>query len=500
MIDSVLALIHEKQHEIWVNVIDHVSLVASSTTFAVLVGIPLGMVAHLWKRCGSFLLQVTSVLQTIPSLALLGFLIPFTGIGKTPSLIALSLYSLLPIVRNTVVGLRGIPREIVEAGEGLGFNRWQQLRLVQLPLAAPLILAGIRTAAVIGVGVATLAAFVGGGGLGQFINQGLAINSAHLILLGALPAALLAIITNSLFEGIEKLGGGRCVILCILPLVLALPPLLSWGVGATQGRVVSVGTKGFTEQLILGEIIAQTLEAKTDVRVRRRFNLGSVAVCHQALMNGEIDLYPEYTGTALTSILKVSHRVESESVLSRVKEYYKKELHLAWLPPFGFNNTFVLAMRRKEAEREGVARVSDLERVPSYVLGAPSEFFVRPDGYRGLRDSYNISFRATREMDPGLMYKAVAMGEVDVIPAFSTDGRIDALDLTVLEDDRHFFPPYHAAIVAREELLKDQALREALISLSGKIDDATMRKLNYEVDELHRSPASVAKDFLRGLS
>lgn len=500
MMASIAGLLDEKGYEIWRCTVEHLLLVGFSTAVAVLIGIPIGILAYCWNRCGEPLLQLASILQTVPSLALLALLLPFTGIGTTPALIALSLYALLPIVRNTVVGLKAIPREIIEAGEGLGFSRIQQLRLVELPLAAPVILAGIRTAAAIGVGVATLAAFVGGGGLGQLINQGLAINNLALVLLGAIPSALLAVVTNILFELIEWLGRRRQWKSILTALMVTLSILFYASLPKEQNsRTITIGTKNFTEQLILGELIAQLIENTTSYKVIRRFNLGSIVVCHQALVDGEIDLYPEYTGTALTSILK--HTADSDKVFEKVQNYYEREFNLEWLSPLGFNNTFVLAVRPELAELHHLERVSELREVSKgLTLGAPSEFLVRPDGYRGLQETYGLLFKMTREMDPGLMYRAAGISEVDVIPAFSTDGRIDSYRLRVLEDDLKFFPPYHAAIVARKEKLSDGTLRAALMKLSGKISDTTMRSLNYQVDELGRSPAAVAKEFLRSIS
>ncbi len=462
--------------------------------------------------------KAADIVQTVPSRAMLAFLLPFFGIGVKPALVALTLYALLPIVRNTYTGLSTIPPAVLEAADGLGFNRWQRLWMVEIPLALPVILAGIRTAAVIGVGIATLSAFIGAGGLGDFINRGLALNNTRLVLLGAVPAALLALLLDFALGLVEDwLRPGRkaptlskrtFAFACLLFLLAGGAATLYWAApmderASLPSGTVRIGTKNFTEQLILGELMAQLIEAHTNLKVERKFNLGGTVICHRALVRGEIDLYPEYTGTALTAILNRPVVLNPEEVLAIVRKTYREKFRCEWLEPFGFNNTYALAVRRKDAERFGWRGISDLgSRASQLRAGFTPEFRERPDGYPGFRQAYGFAFGQVVDIDPALMYQALAKGEVDVICAFATDGRIPAYNLVTLQDDKGFFPPYHAAPVVRWATLQAHpALRQVLSLLASAIDDETMRQLNYEVDERKHLPRDVARAFLlaRGL-
>ncbi|MFN3422806.1 MAG: glycine betaine ABC transporter substrate-binding protein, partial [Armatimonadota bacterium] len=262
--------------------------------------------------------------------------------------------------------------------------------------------------------------------------------------------------------------------------------------------VVRIGTKNFTEQLILGELLAQLIEAHTPLRVERKFNLGGTVICHQALVRGDIDLYPEYTGTALTAILRMPTHGEPDEVLSIVRREYRLKFQCEWLEPFGFNNTYAIAVRRSDAEKRGWKKISDLKPIAKNLrAGFTPEFRERPDGYIGLKRVYGFEFGRVVDMDPALMYQALARGKVDVICAFATDGRIPAYNLLLLEDDRKFFPPYHAAPVIRAEVLQTfPELRQVLNLLAGAINNETMQRLNYEVDENKRSTKEVVREFL----
>jgi glycine betaine/choline ABC-type transport system substrate-binding protein len=265
-----------------------------------------------------------------------------------------------------------------------------------------------------------------------------------------------------------------------------------------QTGTIRIATKNFTEQLILGEIMSQLIEARTDLSVERRFNLGGTMICHEALVNNQIDLYAEYTGTGLTVILKepvISDPVEAIRFVSRA---YRKRFGAEWLKAFGFNNTYAVTVRALDAKKHGWAKISDLEEVaPRLRAGITAEFAERPDGYPGLRKIYGLQFGEVRDMDPALMYEAVSKGEVDVICAFATDGRIAAYNLKPLKDDLQFFPPYHAAPVIRQEILQMHPELDGVLSLvEGLLDNAAMQRLNLEVDGKKRRPAEVAKAFL----
>jgi len=281
-------------------------------------------------------------------------------------------------------------------------------------------------------------------------------------------------------------------------LAVAGTALLLAAACAPRDRVV-VGAKNFTESDLLAEIVAQQIERRTHLPVERRLHLGGTFVCHEAITSGSIDLYVEYTGTAYTAVLKRPPIGGAESVYAAVARDYTQRFGLVWGKPFGFDNTFAITVRRRDAERYGLRRISDLARVaPRWKAGFGYEFLERADGFRGLARAYGLAFAAPpTAMDLGLTYRALADGKVDVIAGNSTDGQIEALDLVALEDDRHYFPPYQAAPVMRADLLRRHpAIGPALDELAGKISDADMRRLNAEADVRHRDIATLARDWL----
>jgi len=496
-------LLAERSGELLVRTGEHVVLTGLSTGVAVLVGVPLGILVHRVRWLRAPVLGAAGVLQTVPSLAMLTVLLVVLGrIGMAPAVAALVMYALLPIVVNTETGLAGVPAQAVEAATGCGMSRGQLLRLVELPLALPVIVAGVRTAAVVSVGVATLSAFIGAGGLGQFINEGLALLNTRLLLLGAIPAALLALLVHLSVGAVGRVldprrRRRRAVRLAAVaaPVVLVLAAL--GGQSLSAGRV-RIGCKNFGEQLILGELLAQLVETRAELPVLRYFNLGGTMICHSALTHDQIDVYPEYTGTGLVTVLGAPVDGDADAVLERVASGYAERFGLEWLAPLGFENTYAMLVRRAAAEEHGWRMLSDLAADAGELrAGLTDEFARRADGYPGLAAAYDLHFGEVVDLAPSLLYEALVRGEVDVICAFSTDGRIEAYDLFPLRDDRRFFPPYEAAFVVRSELLDElPEVRAAAALLAGRIDGDTMRRLNYEVDERKRTPADVAREFL----
>ena len=485
----------------WTNRVDvlrltweHLVMVGISIIIAVAIGLPLGILMTRKPRLGRPILTFANVVQTIPSLALFGFLIPIPfigGIGVRTAIVALVLYSLLPIIRNTFTGISGVDPSIREAGRGMGMTDGQLLWKVEIPLALGVIFAGIRVATVIGVGVATIAAAVGAGGLGMFIFRGVSMVDSRVILAGAIPAAALALVADFGLGAIEKKFSK---LICLLCAVLVLASCSS------TDRIV-VGSKNFTEQVILGEILAQQIERKTNIPVDRRLNLGGTLVCHEALTAGQIDMYVEYTGTGLTAILKEPASNDSSSVYDSVKAAYNSRFGVDWTEPLGFNNTFAIIIRKSDAEKLNLKTISDASpSCPKWTAGFGYEFIGREDGFPGLAKTYDLRFSTPpRVMDLGLTYKALANGQVDFISGNSTDGLIDALGLTVLEDDKHYFPPYDAVpLIRRDTAEKHPEVREALKELGGKISEAQMRRMNYAVDGEHRDVKEVVREFLAG--
>ncbi|MEJ7616960.1 MAG: ABC transporter permease/substrate-binding protein [Pyrinomonadaceae bacterium] len=501
---------------------EHFLLVLAAISVAVAVGLPTGILLTRRPALKRSVLGVANILQTIPSLALFGFLIPLPligGIGERTAIVALVLYALLPIVRNTVTGIEGVDRHVREAALAMGMTDGQILRQVELPLAMNVILAGVRVAAVICVGVATIAAAIGAGGLGVYIFRGLRMYDNTLILAGAVPAALMALVADYGIGRLEsRLGAtARSSSKANKPRKRVLLTRIAWSIagllcvilglvyfaaerrlfqGENKSRLV-VGSKDFTEQVVLGELLAQTAEA-AGFEVERQFELGG-NLCHDALVAGRIDLYPEYTGTAFTAILRHVPISNAEQVYETVKKEYADKFAVEVSDPLGFSNDFAILVRGADARGLNLKTVSEAASyAPGWRAGFGQDFMSRADGYAGFTKAYNLSFnRHPLEMDLSLTYRALAAGEVDVIAGNSTDGLISALDLYQLEDDRRYFPPYQAVVLTRRDaLLSKPLLREALAKLSGSISTEDMRRLNYEADAKKRDIKEVVREWL----
>ena len=487
----------------------HVVLVATSTLVAIAVGVPLGIFAARRPRLSAPIVALANLVQTVPSLAMFGFLLPLPligGVGPRTAIVVLILYGLLPIVRTTIAGLNGIDASIREAGIAMGMTPRQLLRQVELPLAVPSIVAGIRVAAVVGVGSATIAAAIGAGGLGEYIYRGLSMVDSTVILAGAIPAAILALAVDGGLLWLERrlIGRHRTISLrtAATALLVASAAVAVWGLssGGRADDTVVVGSKNFTEQVILGEIVAQTIERESGLTVDRRLNLGGTLICDRALSTGDIDVYVEYTGTALTAVFHKPVTTDSRAALETVREAYARTGRTV-LAPLGFNNTFTILVRGTDARALGLRTIDDAARyTPKWRAGFGYEFLERPDGYPGLAKSYGLRFReAPRVMDLTLTYRALAAGEVDLIAGDATAGLISALDLFPLEDNRKYFPPYDAVPVARADtLLKHPAVLRALEALSGRISAEDMRRMNHAADAGREDPAQIARKFLGG--
>lgn len=495
---------------------EHILLVAVAMAGAIATGIPLGILIARRPAWAQWVLGCANTIQTIPSLAIFGFLITVPligGIGKIPAIFALSLYALLPIVRNTYIGLVQVDPGVKEAGLSMGMTPGQILRHLELPLALAAILTGIRVAAVICVGIATIAAAIGGGGLGVFIFRGIATVNNQIILAGAVPAAAIALLADGGIGLLERhlterqrvrkrsrrLGWiGLGILACLLALAWGIMRQPETGVEA-QGGTVTIGSKNFTEAVILGELLAQQIERDTDLAVDRRFNLGGTFICHEALKSGKIDGYVEYTGTALTAILKQPPLNDPRQVFRQVQKAYAR-LGLTAFPSLGFNNTFAIVIRQSDAEKYHLKTLSQAARfTPNWKAGFGYEFLARQDGFPGLAEAYGLKFADTPQaMELGLLYRALADRQVDLVAGNSTDGSIPVLNLSVLEDDRRYFPPYEAIPVFNSQTLqKYPQLRPVLGRLSNTLSAETMQRLNYQVDSQADSVEGVVENFLR---
>lgn len=271
------------------------------------------------------------------------------------------------------------------------------------------------------------------------------------------------------------------------------------GQAASSDNTIVIGSKNFTESIVLGEMMAQLVEAKTDIKVKRKLNLGGTFVNFKALQSGDIDLYPGYTGTGLTAILKKEVMKDPDKIYDLVQKEYNEKFQLKWLKPYGFNNTYVLAVKQEDAAKYNINSISDLAKVSDkFTFGAEQEFFNRDDGLPGLKKDYGLNFDGTVKMDSGLKYQAMESGKINITDAFSTDGKLVTYKLKSLEDDKGFFPPYYGAPVVRMDTLKkNPKLEETLNLLAGKITEDKMQNMNYLVEEKGQSVEQVAKDFLK---
>ena len=526
---ELLEFIASHRAELMTRVGEHVVLVAASTAIAAAIGIPLGVLAARRPSWSRPIVGLANLAQTIPSLALFGFLIPLPligGIGTRTALVALTVYAVLPILRSTITGLQGVPAAVVECAVAMGLTPRQVLRQVEWPLALPSIVSGLRVAVVIGVGTATIASAIGAGGLGDYIFRGLAMVDPTVILAGALPAALLALAADAALAAAGQLADPRRRSTRHVVVLAAVAALGVAGVVAGSNRAgradVVIGSKNFTEQVVLGELMAQAIE-RAGLTVERRLNLGGTAIAHEALLSGGIDVYVEYTGTSLTAIFDEPPSADSEQVYARVRERYAS-LGLTLLPRLGFNNTFAILVRGEDAKRLGLKTVSELaasvrptasakastfatatadrsavkKADATWRAGFGYEFLERPDGFKGLSAAYGLAFAAApRVMDLNLIYRAVAAGEIDVTAGDATSGLIEALGLAVLDDDRRYFPVYDAAPVARASvLLQYPAAAAAIRGLAGRISAADMRQMNFAVDGEKQDPVAVVRTFL----
>jgi len=482
----------------------HLQLSLAALGLAAAICLPLGVLAARSARVGAAVLGVASVAQTIPSLALLAIMVPLLAtIGFLPALVALTIYGALPILRNTVAGIRGVEQPLVEAARGVGMTPRQQLLRVELPLAAPVIVAGLRTSAVWVVGTATLSTPVGAPSLGNLIFAGLQTRTASFVAVGCVAAALLALALDGVLQLLES--GVRRRRRWRVRGATALLAVLALGAGGTAlgaretgaAPPLRIGAKPFTEQYVLAELLAQHVRAETGRPSEALEGLGST-VLFDALAKDEIDAYVDYSGTIWATILKGTGTPPARAeVLDEVKRFLADSHGIEVAAALGFENTYALAMRADRARELGVTRIGDLARVaPQLEIAGDYEFFQRAE-WRALTAAYRLPFAAQRTMDPTLMYSAVAAGEVDVISAYSTDGRIAALDLALLEDERGVIPPYDAIVLVSPGLpVRAPDAVDALRRLGGRIDAHAMQRMNLAVDQNGETPKDAARHFL----
>ncbi|KAB8126647.1 ABC transporter permease/substrate-binding protein [Gracilibacillus oryzae] len=468
--------------------------------FAVLISIPLGIYLTKAEKIAEPVIGIAAILQTIPSLALLGLFIPLMGIGMKPAVIALILYALLPILRNTYTGIKEVDHSLIEAATAMGMNTWKRLIKVELPLAMPVIMAGIRTSMVLIVGTATLAALIGAGGLGDIILLGIDRNDTSLIVLGAIPAALLAIFFDLLLRKMENWPFKQSIItisiIVIISILLIIVPNL---LNKEEETLVIAGKLG-PEPEILINMYQLLIEEETDIEVELDPGLGKTSFLFNALLEGSIDIYPEFTGTALSQFLNETATSNDErEVYTQTRDGLMDQYNLAYLEPMAYNNTYTLAVTEEFAEQYNLTNISDLRSVQSEAeVGFTLEFSDREDGYLGIQEVYGIEFPNMTTMDPQIRYSSIEQGSINLVDAYSTDSELRRYNLQVLEDDQNLFPPYQGAPLLRQETLEKYPELEGILNqLAGKINDDQMREMNYQVAVEGLSAAEVAQNYLK---
>lgn len=508
MWQSFFEILTTRSGELFSLIQEHMYISLISLGIAIIISVPLGIILTRFDKIAGPVIGVASVFQTIPSLALLVFMVPIIGTGQTPAIIALTIYGLLPILRNTYVGLNNVDKSTIESARGMGMTNFQRLRIVELPLAASVIMGGIRTATVLVVGVATVAGLIGAGGLGDFIFRGLSTNSAGLILAGAIPAAVIALLFDFVLKYVEDKSQPGKKSSSVFSRVLFW--LILVGLAATfifvivsnwmNNDDIVISGKQDTEQEILVYMYIELIEQDTDLNVGKESYISGTSNLVAGMDRGQYDMYVEYTGTALIDILNDSdfEYENSDEVYDHVSEYYEEEMPAVWLEEIGFNNTYTLTVRGDFAEENNLETISDLSPYAAdMTFGSTAEFQERSDGYIGVQEQYGIEFSSVQTMDSGIQYAALQNEEIDVIDAYATDGRIEANNFVILEDNLGLFPPYYAAPVIRKDVLEEHPELEDIINqLSGRIDDETMMRMNYEVDEEGRTASEVAHEFL----
>lgn len=479
------------------SVIRHLELTLASLLISMTIGIVLGLLLYKSKMAGK-IISIFSVIQTIPTLAMLGFLVPILGIGKVPALFVLIVYGSYPVFINTYSGLTQVDPEYIEISEALGMNPPQQMFKVRLPLSIPVIMAGIRTSLVSIIGLATLTSLIGSGGLGDFIYRGINAMNNKLILYGTIPVTLIVLMMSYFLKKVEDnwkfiYRHSRKIIFaaCIACLLYAIVPTFVSG----KDKTMTLSSKDFTESGILTTIMAELIENKTDINVEKKMYMGTTDILHKALLKGEIDGYVEYTGTSYLTVFNQSE--PRDDMLQYVTEEYQK-IGITALEPLGINNTFVVLQTQTAEDKYGIHTLTDLADYPNqFVLSSYAEFAEREDGLKSLISTYGLQFKDVKQLERSLGYKALNEGKVDFMVSFSTEPAIYKYGFREVKDDKELFMRYDAIPVFSTKTLEEYPeLKPVLNALAGKLDNDTMAKLNNEVENNERKEVDVAREWL----
>lgn len=495
---DLLSTLNDRKGEVFTTIVEHIQISFIALLIAILIAVPLGIALTKTKRLSEVIMNIAAILQTIPSLALLGLMIPIFGIGRLPAIIALVVYALLPILRNTYTGIKEVDPSLIEAAKGIGMKPVRRLTRVELPIAMPVMMAGIRTAMVLIIGTATLAALIGAGGLGDLILLGIDRNNASLILIGAIPAALLAIMFDLILRYMEKLSYKKLLItvgvMILIILLVIVVPLFG-----KKGDTITLAGKLGSEPSIITNMYKILIEDETDNTVDVKDGMGKTSFLFNALKSDDIDGYLEFTGTVLGELTKEDLKSKKEAaVYQQAKQSLEKKYDMTMLEPMKYNNTYALAVKKDFAKENNIKTIGDLQKVEDKLKpGFTMEFNDRPDGYKAVSKAYGLDLSNIKKMEPKLRYTAVEKGDINLIDAYSTDAELKQYDMVVLKDNKHVFPPYQGAPMFKEKFLKEHPeIKKPLNKLKGKISGEEMQEMNYKVTVKNEDPYKVAKHYL----
>lgn len=506
MIQDMITMLIDRKDFFLQLMIEHLEISLLAILIAIIIGGVAGILISEYQKSAKWSLGFINFLYTIPSISMLGFLIPFSGVGNKTAIIALTVYALLPMVRNTYTGMVNIDDNIIEAAKGMGSTNLQILYKIKLPLATNVIMSGIRSMVTMTIALAGIASFIGAGGLGVAIYRGITTNNSVMTLLGSLLIAILALCMDGLLGWVErrikardkkKQKNNRKIAIISIVVIIAL--VFATMFQGSKKDIIHLATKPMSEQYILGEMLAMLIEQDTDLQVKITQGVGGgTSNIQPAMESKEFDIYPEYTGTGWNMVLK-NTGLYDESMFEELQKEYQDTYSMQWIGMYGFNNTYGIVVRKEIAEQYNLKTYSDLQAVASNLtFGAEYDFFEREDGYDALCKAYNLQFKQTMDLDIGLKYQAINQGQIDVMVIFTTDGQLSVSDVVVLEDDKQFYPSYMCGNIIRQEVLDAHPeLEQVFKKVTDILSDSKMAEMNYQVETLKKEPKDVAKEFLK---
>ena len=493
----------------WSLILEHLFIVLAASILSVCVGLPLGIWAYVSPKARAVILRVVDLLQTVPSLALLGIIMVFLDPGKLTVIIGITLYSLLPIVRNTCLGFQEVDPGVKEAARGMGMSKPYRVLMVEFPLAFPTVFTGIRIAVVNAIGTAVFAAYVGGGGLGRVITQAIRVEDMKLLLGATAVLMVIAVVLDLLMGWFESQmrkarGGSRKMWVPVLAVLLAFCLLLPYGRGSSGDLILYDGD--YSETQLMHHMVKLLVEDQTDLTVTIRDQMSQVNNFKALIGDGHTcDLMISYDGTLLTTFLGLDTTdvPKDMSLYDYVNQLAAEEHDLRLLEKLGFDNTYAIAVPQSIADQYGLEAISDLiSAADQLTFGAEQGFFTREGSmkYYPFVEFYGLDFKDAISVDLGLKYTAVESGNFDVTVVYATDGLNRKANLKILEDDRGFFPEYNGAFLVRRDVLERCPELEGILNqLAGRIPTEQMAELTYQVDVVGRGVDEVAREFLESL-